>query len=148
MNIKKLENFANKQLAKHGLTDWSFAWNNTKRSTGKCRYRNKTIYLSKICAPLQSEEASMNTIIHEVAHALTPGEGHSDVWMAKFIAIGGSGERWAVNTPPPYTWVMEFEGVLAKGYYRKPTVAMRKLSETYLKGRKEETLGKLVIRKI
>jgi hypothetical protein len=34
-----------------------------------------------------------DTILHEIAHALTPGHNHDSVWRAKSIEIGCDGKR-------------------------------------------------------
>lgn len=38
-----------------------------------------------------TEDEIMETLLHEIAHALTPGHGHDRVWKAKCIEIGGKG---------------------------------------------------------
>ena len=35
-----------------------------------------------------------NTVLHEIAHALTPGHNHDHVWQAKAVSIGCDGERY------------------------------------------------------
>ena len=42
---------------------------------------------------MNSEKSVENTILHEIAHALTPGKGHGPVWRAKAIEIGCDGKR-------------------------------------------------------
>ena len=45
---------------------------------------------------LNSDEATIrDTILHEIAHALTPGQHHNDVWRRKATAIGCTGQRCA-----------------------------------------------------
>lgn len=64
---------------------------------GRYRYRrshdDRWIELAGKLVELNSEERVTLTIIHEVAHALTEGHGHDDVWRAKCIALGGDGKR-------------------------------------------------------
>ena len=39
------------------------------------------------------------TLLHEVAHALTPNERHNEVWRDKCIEIGGDGEIYGNERP-------------------------------------------------
>ena len=86
-----------KKLIQHGLRDigWRFSLNNSKRSCGLCNYTKKIIYISNcyISSKTTTFEDIENAILHEIAHALTPGERHGKVWKAKAIAIGCNGER-------------------------------------------------------
>jgi len=145
MNLNEIEKKAVQMIARE-LDGWQFAWNRRVRSNGVCSYQKKTIFLS-IWNETRSGTDVINTIKHEIAHALTEGAGHGEVWKETFLALGGNGSRIGSASEAPYTWVMEFEGELVKGYYRKPTVALRKLPGTFLKGR-PETKGKLTIRKV
>ena len=72
---------------------WKFAFNNRTSSFGLCRYRVKMIELSSVLTPNCTDANIRNTIIHEIAHALTPGHGHDHVWRMKFISMGGDGKR-------------------------------------------------------
>lgn len=73
---------------------WRFQWNRGKKRIGCCSYKDKTIELSYIYAEnVEDPEALRNTILHEIAHALTPGEHHSKVWMKACIAVGARPER-------------------------------------------------------
>jgi hypothetical protein len=81
----------------HGLTQngWTFTWDRAKNRFGACRYARKQISLSFPLTALGAEDEVTNTIIHEVAHALTPGAGHGYAWRAKFLEMGGDGKRCA-----------------------------------------------------
>jgi hypothetical protein len=148
MNLEMIEKLAVITINKH-LTGWSFEWNNRVRAYGVCDYEKKTIYLSRVLTSTRTIEEVKETIAHEIAHALCPGHHHNSVWAAKSMELGGSGERCGRGgDTPPYTWVMEHEGRVVKGYYRKPTVALRKLPTTFLTGKKAETIGRLTIRKV
>jgi predicted SprT family Zn-dependent metalloprotease len=49
------------------------------------------IGLSVLLLPYCKPKEITNTILHEIAHALTPGHKHDYVWRQKFIEIGGDG---------------------------------------------------------
>jgi len=83
---------AEKLVSKY-LPDWKFVFNNRTSSVGLCSYRKKTIYLSKVYITQLSEKELYDILYHEIAHALTEGEYHNNVWRKKCIEIGGNGER-------------------------------------------------------
>jgi predicted SprT family Zn-dependent metalloprotease len=93
MELKKAQDLAKSLMVKHGISDWAFKFDTAKRRFGCCIYVTKTISLSKHLVLLNSEYKVMDTILHEIAHALTPGHGHNDVWRRKAIEIGCNGER-------------------------------------------------------
>jgi predicted SprT family Zn-dependent metalloprotease len=96
MNLNEAENLAISLMRYHGLYElgWRFEFDNAKRRFGVCRYRNKTIGLSKGLTALNELERVRNTILHEIAHALVgPKHGHDWVWRRKAIEIGCDGKR-------------------------------------------------------
>ncbi|QBZ73222.1 hypothetical protein SEA_THERESITA_33 [Microbacterium phage Theresita] len=82
-------------LHEHGLAQqgWTFAWDSGKRRAGACHYATKTISGSRYILPVASDEEIRETLLHEIAHALTPGHSHDGVWRRKLIEIGGTGAR-------------------------------------------------------
>ncbi|MBV8781168.1 MAG: SprT-like domain-containing protein [Phycisphaerae bacterium] len=87
-----------KQLAwtlmrEHGLVGWSFAFDHARRRFGCCRIGKKQITLSRPLVLLNSIEQVRDTLLHEIAHALTPGDGHSARWKRKCIEIGANPRR-------------------------------------------------------
>ena len=94
--LVKYETIANEMLAKHSLTDWEFVWNNktSNKTWGICKYTPKEIHLNKKYALIESEENVIDTIIHEVAHALTKGDGHGEIWKAKCRELGCRDEKF------------------------------------------------------
>lgn len=95
MNLHKAIDLAVELMIKHNIYQqgWRFEFDNAKRRFGRCRYRSKTITLSRYLTELNSEEKVKDTILHEIAHALCPQEGHSEVWRRKAIEIGCNGNR-------------------------------------------------------
>lgn len=75
------------------LKDWSVRFNKRKKSFGLCDYDNKTIGLSEYYIPYCTNYSILNSIFHEIAHALLPDHHHDDVWVAKCIELGGDGKR-------------------------------------------------------
>ena len=64
-----------------------------KRAFGVCNYTYKQIELSAYLIPECTDKSIKETIIHEIAHALTPGHHHDNVWKMKCIELGGNGQR-------------------------------------------------------
>ena len=74
-------------LAEHNLTGWRVMFNRAKRQLGSCNYRTRTITLSSFALAQRSRADSLNTITHEIAHALTRGHGHDWVWQRQHRAL-------------------------------------------------------------
>src|SRR5690242_10849473 len=93
------------RMAQHGLHDWRFAFNRRKRSMGLCRYAEKTIELSIYLVDRNGPDEILDTILHEIAHALVgPKHGHDAVWKAKCREIGARPERCGDADMPPGRW--------------------------------------------
>ena len=113
MELAKAQKLADELMTLHGLhyPKWSFKFDHAKRRFGVCKYNRLggqifrgEISLSKHLVLLNDEEKVKDTILHEIAHALTPGHGHDVVWKRKCIEIGAKPERCysskEVNTIP------------------------------------------------
>jgi predicted SprT family Zn-dependent metalloprotease len=96
MELSVAQNKAIELMHKHGLLElgWHFEFDNAKRRFGVCNYTDKKIGLSKHLTALNDEARIINTILHEIAHALVGHRhGHDRVWSAKAIEIGCDGKR-------------------------------------------------------
>lgn len=99
------ENLAVSLMKKHGIWEqgWRFEWDNAKRRYGVCKYRSKTIGLSKNLVSLNTAEKTKDTILHEIAHAIAGYKaGHGWEWKQVCIRIGAKPERCYsddTNTP-------------------------------------------------
>ncbi|HJT94046.1 MAG TPA: SprT-like domain-containing protein [Mycobacterium sp.] len=107
-------------LAEHHLDGWHVRFNQAKRVAGSCSYPSRTITLSRYLLARRSWADSMNTITHEIAHALTPGHHHDRVWVAQHRELGGDGLRCHSFVDDSAPWL----GVCAHGVrfvrYRAP----------------------------
>ncbi|HEV8062929.1 MAG TPA: SprT-like domain-containing protein [Gemmataceae bacterium] len=89
MDLKELEAIASQELAKHGLHGWTFGWADTKRRLGVCKHRTKRIEIAAYYALNNPAEAVLDTLLHEIAHALAgPGARHGPVWKAIAVRLG------------------------------------------------------------
>jgi predicted SprT family Zn-dependent metalloprotease len=95
MDLLTAQKLANTYLVKYDLhtQGWRFQFDNARRRFGCCNYRTKRITLSKHLTALNDVKEVNNTILHEIAHALTPGHHHDRVWQRKAIEIGCNGKR-------------------------------------------------------
>jgi predicted SprT family Zn-dependent metalloprotease len=96
MNIQKAEMIAIDLMEFHGLElqGWHFEWMRAKGKLGMCNHWLKTIYLSTPITSLNDEAQVLNTILHEIAHALVGStNGHNGVWRRKAVEIGCDGKR-------------------------------------------------------
>lgn len=90
MNRFEAHRIAKDLLKLHRLDDWSVRMENNPEVSwlGLCDYKSKTIRLSAPHVDLNPEWKIIDTIKHEVAHALTPGHSHDNIWAAKAEELG------------------------------------------------------------
>ncbi|MCA9836579.1 MAG: SprT-like domain-containing protein [Trueperaceae bacterium] len=93
MNFTEAKTLAVQLLDDYQLKDWVFKFDHAKRRFGSCNYTLKQITLSKHLTELNSEEQVRETLLHEIAHALTPGDHHGKRWQAKCLELGIKPER-------------------------------------------------------
>lgn len=103
MELNKAQALCIELMNQHGLTKengWKFEWIKSKRAAGMCgffgtrkEYYGGVIMLSSFVTLHHSDEKVKDTILHEIAHGLTPGHGHDYVWRMKAMSIGCNGHR-------------------------------------------------------
>lgn len=103
LTMSDIEDLANYALQEHGLTLWSFRWDNAVRRAGVCRFGPRVIGLSRaIFAIPENRDQALDTILHEIAHALAgPGAGHGPEWRQMAACIGATPERCHTMPTPP-----------------------------------------------
>jgi len=155
MNPEKAKALALRHMTQHGLitAGWRFAFNNRKRALGLCSYTKRTIYLSSYFLPRIPEDELVDTILHEIAHALDlirhgRCSGHGVKWQAIAREIGAKPLRCAdVKVQHRYAYVLKYGDVVVRGYHRLPPGLVQKLPSMGLRGR-PETRGKLKLYKM
>ncbi len=91
MDVKELEALAAAAFLKHGLKGWTFATTRAKRRLGACNYGAKRIEISEYYAKNNSRESIIDTLLHEIAHALAgPAAGHGPHWKMVAMRIGAT----------------------------------------------------------
>jgi predicted SprT family Zn-dependent metalloprotease len=132
MDLERLESIAARELAKHGLHGWTFALARTKRRLGACKYREKRIEVAEYYARNSPEESVLDTLLHEVAHALAgPAAKHGPKWKAVAVRLGAtprscetSGQAvtepgdWRATCPACAATYHRYRRPLASGVYR------------------------------
>jgi predicted SprT family Zn-dependent metalloprotease len=117
MDLGKAEQLARTLMKEHGLTRrrWRFEFNRSKKYRGMCCFDLHVIKLSKLFVELNTEEDVRDTILHEIAHALTYKDkderlhhGHGELWKrvannigCRYTSDGSSGGGVGV----PFKWV-------------------------------------------
>ena len=140
------------KMQEHGLVElgWTGALDNAVRRCGACKYRKKRISKSRHLATINSDEETLATILHEIAHALAFEEhgedcGHDERWQAIASRIGARPERTVdaeeVGKVTGSFFLVHTEtGEIFRSYHRRPR--KRDPSETWIRGRRGETEGK------
>lgn len=91
MDLKQLEAIALQELRKNGLRGWSFGLSKTKRRLGACKYVQKRIEIAEYYARNSPEASVLDTLLHEIAHALAgPTARHGPKWKAVAIRLGAT----------------------------------------------------------
>jgi predicted SprT family Zn-dependent metalloprotease len=93
VSLKDVYTMGRNLLNAHGLTDWSFDFDRSVRRYGICNYTRKRISVSFKLSAINPVEQTRDVVLHEIAHALTPGARHGFVWRQKCREIGAKPER-------------------------------------------------------
>lgn len=109
---------ARAMMARSGLTDWTFAWDNAKRRRGACHWAQHRITFSRHHARYCPYADFESTMLHEIAHALA-GEraGHGAKWRYINRSLGGDGRRcYETNDYLPNELRGRWRGTCEKGH--------------------------------
>lgn len=107
---------------------WEFRWDHAKTRLGACHHRTQTISLSRHYAELNEPAEVMDTVLHEIAHALTPGGGHGARWKKVAAELGARpvarADARSVVSPAP-RWIASCPACDASiSRYRRPSTAL------------------------
>jgi hypothetical protein len=155
MNLADAQTLLLEKMAGHGMVDlgWTMNWDEAGKRFGCCSVGKKVISLSRPLTEANPESEVVDTILHEIAHPLADLEhgekcGHDERWKAVCRRIGARPEACYGDDEvviPGARWVLAHAetGEVFASYLRKPD---KDVTRVWIRGRKEETLGKLVIR--
>lgn len=133
---------------------WTFSFGDMS-AIGDCWYNRKELRLSQQYITARTLEEHINTITHEMAHAITYTDygqtGHGARWKSVHISLGGDGSRTSrVENKEAIRskYIVYLEGTLevVRNLNRMDRRYKRgSIESLYLTNRKEETLGKLKV---
>ena len=92
------------ELSRHGLDEWSFRLDHARQRCGSCHFTRREITISKHLLVRNDPAEFLNTLRHEIAHALVgPGHAHDAVWRAAARRVGARPEATnpTADMPPP-----------------------------------------------
>jgi len=132
MELYKAEQLAWDLMSKYHLPalGYGFDFMNSTRSFGRCRWGGeKMIWLSIELTLLNDEAEVLDTILHEIAHALTPGQHHNSKWKKMCVLLGCRPERCYTDehvVSPPSTVKYRFVGSCPNGHIHFKRIKPRK----------------------
>ena len=124
MEVTRALSLGRRLLREHGLDDWTIVADRAKTRAGVCRFARRQIGISAPITTLHEETEVLDTILHEIAHALVgPQHGHDSVWRAKAREIGCTGDRCVSSEAPrvPGDWIGRCPAGHEKTRHRAPT---------------------------
>lgn len=94
-NLREIERNCKALMTVHGVGSLGFAFDGTKTRIGACHFTHVNgvqlpvkITISRHFASILQMDEIRDTMLHEIAHALTPGDGHGRRWQAKCRELG------------------------------------------------------------
>lgn len=88
MNLRELQTIAAREFERYGLTGWSFSYDRSTWRFGAC-YLNNRITMNPIMVAKSSTEACVQTLLHEIAHAIVGVKNkHNEIWAAQMVRMG------------------------------------------------------------
>ena len=94
------------QVYKYNLIGWKLKTKPMMDKIGLCDYNNKTIIISSIFMRGSNcnYEKVKKSLLHEIAHALTPGHSHNNTWKSVCNKIGGDTRLAGSMNLPGMNW--------------------------------------------
>jgi hypothetical protein len=115
-----------KLLDYYKLWDWSVGVHGKKTALGLCSFSKCTITIQRTYAQVGDQALVIDTILHEIAHALVgPGKAHGLVWQAKAVELGArpTTAKRVAFPDSYYKWFLSCPSDLCSQrskYHRKP----------------------------
>lgn len=83
-NLQEARQRCRSLMDQHGLSAWTLEMTSNLSRIGYCRYEDKTIEVSMF----QPNGDPQPILLHEIAHALTPGDKHGFRWKMTCRELG------------------------------------------------------------
>ena len=93
MELDRAKFLAEQLIQENNLVGYKFQFDSARSRFGYCNCHYKVISLSEPLVLLNVEDQVKQTVLHEIAHALTLGHNHDEVWKATAIRLGDTGNR-------------------------------------------------------
>lgn len=113
------------ELIRQHIPHYSFCWTNSKQNFGVCNWVQREIKLS-LDLTIRNDEAQVrDTILHEIAHALSPGHHHDRIWKGICVKIGAKPERcYTNNVKTGAEWTAKCRCGAAHRKFRAPRIKL------------------------
>jgi hypothetical protein len=113
MNLIEAAQLARHEMSRYLDARWVFSFVRSSKSFGMCKYEAMEICLSVELTEANERPAVLDTILHEIAHAIAGyAAGHGPLWQRWAVSLGCKPERYFSEAdaviPPPTTG---FKGV-------------------------------------
>ncbi|ALA45108.1 hypothetical protein ADS69_00003 [Enterobacter phage phiEap-3] len=164
----EVTHWARTMMEKHGLISngWTFRINGRITKTlGRCSYAKKLIELSGRHVAEDIYEDILDTLLHEIAHALVGrGYEHGKVWQAMALRLGAKPSPSKTTTKDAnlvdkneilYCLFMKdyqgrevYQAKADKKFYNDVMNGVKDMKNIWISGRKAYTKGRLYIRPV
>jgi predicted SprT family Zn-dependent metalloprotease len=118
VDLQEAETLSLSMMDEHGLIEagWTFRFDKATSRLGATHFHKNEISLSRLMVQYAQHEDVVQTMLHEIAHALLPSSVmHGKEWKVLAASIGYVGERTATN---PYVDA-QLAGIADGPYARK-----------------------------
>jgi len=78
----------NMTIVEYLTEDWKFEINDSRQNVAEIDYETATISMSSVFIKNVNKEDVYDALMHEIAHALCPKEGHNRIWELICIHLG------------------------------------------------------------
>lgn len=93
LTLVAIRKYARSLMDQHGFAHVPFAWDAAPQRAGAAWHDRATrrptkLTLSRKVIPQFTDAQITDTILHEIAHLMTPGHSHGPAWRRACVAIG------------------------------------------------------------
>lgn len=127
-DLAALEAEAKALIAENAPAGWTFRWSRTINVFGSAEHTKKVISVSKLLAQTEPYEETVDTIKHEIAHAIAGHSAqHNTTWKAIAADLGARPEATSHAKGPSVRTLAPWVGTCPAGhtspyrFFRKPS---------------------------
>jgi predicted SprT family Zn-dependent metalloprotease len=141
----------------YNLHHWRIGFNNRKRGMGLTSYKDKKIYLSRNLINFAPDDVIINTMLHEIAHAIDferRGRSSHDIrWQSIALQVGAKPSpyvdddkiEYTKNIKEKYNYVCECCGIVVRTYRRLKNIDNRYCSDCYDRTRNKCKFREIIV---